>query len=349
MRVLQIMSGAKVGGAERFFVDLTSALHRAGLQQQVVIRRNEARAEGLRQAGLAPVELSFGRFFDFATRRELKRCIESFRPDIVQTWMSRASAACPTGAFIHVGWLGGYYDIKHFKNCDELIGVTQDLVAYVVKKGWPPQKTHYLPTLASDAPQLPLHRADFDTPENVPLILALGRLHEEKGFDVLLKALVAAPSAYLWLAGAGPFENRLRALTKQLGLESRVRFLGWRDDRAAMYASCDMCVMPSRAEPFGTVMIETWAYRRPIIAAAAIGPRALIKNEENGLLVPIDDVAALATAIRRLIEQPGLARKLAEAGRAAYEADYVEAKIVKSYLTFYRSLVEARAGHIPSA
>jgi len=60
-------------------------------------------------------------------------------------------------------------------------------------------------------------------------------------------------------------------------------------------------------------------------------------------------VAALATAIRRLIEQPGLARKLAEAGRAAYEADYVEAKIVKSYLTFYRSLVEARAGHIPSA
>jgi glycosyltransferase involved in cell wall biosynthesis len=109
-----------------------------------------------------------------------------------------------------------------------------------------------------------------------------------------------------------------------------------------MYASCDMCVMPSRAEPFGTVMIETWAYRRPIIAAAAIGPRALIKNEENGLLVPIDDVAALATAIRRLIEEPGLAKKLAEAGRTAYEADYVEAKIVKSYLAFYEALIKTR-------
>jgi glycosyltransferase involved in cell wall biosynthesis len=342
MRVLQVMSGAKVGGAERFFVDLTSALHRAGLEQQVIIRRNEARAESLRQAGLEPVELPFRRFFDVATRWKLKRCIETFRPDIVQTWMSRASAACPTGSFIHVGWLGGYYDIKHFKNCDELVGVTEDLVEYTVKKGWPPQKVQYLPTFASDAPQPCLRRADFDTPENVPLILALGRLHEEKGFDVLLKSLVEAPNAYLWLAGSGPFENQLRALTRQLGLEPRVRFLGWRDDRAAMYASCDMCVMPSRAEPFGTVMIETWAYRRPIIAAAAIGPRALIKHEENGLLVPIDDAPALAAAIRRLIEQPGLARKLAEAGRAAYEADYVEAKIVNRYLTFYQSLAKTR-------
>jgi glycosyltransferase involved in cell wall biosynthesis len=338
MRVLQVMSGAKVGGAELFFVDLVSALHRAGLQQQVVIRGNEARARQLREVGLEPVELPFKRFFDFTTRGGLKRCIEAFRPDIVQTWMSRASALCPTGSFIHVGWLGGYYDMKHFNHCNELIGVTQHLVEYAVGKGWPREHAHYLPTLASDAPQPGLRRADFDTPEGVPLLLALGRLHEEKGFDVLLNALAEAPNAYLWLAGAGPFENQLRALTKKLGLEPRVRFLGWRNDRAAMYASCDLCVMPSRAEPFGTVMIEAWAYRRPVIAAAALGPSALIKNEENGLLVPIDDVASLTTAIRRLIEQPDLAKKLAEAGRAAYEADYVEAKVVSRYLSFYEAL-----------
>jgi len=342
MRVLQVMSGAKVGGAELFFVDLVSALHRAGLEQQVVIRRHAARAESLRRAGLAPVELPFRRFFDLTTRWKLQRCIEAFRPDIVQTWMSRASAACPAGSFIHVGWLGGYYDNKHFSRCDELIGVTQDLVEYAVGKGWPRRRAHYLPTLASDAPQPRLPRADFATPENVPLILALGRLHEEKGFDVLLKSLVEAPNAYLWLAGAGPAENRLKALTKSLGLESRVRFLGWRDDRAALYASCDLCVMPSRAEPFGTVMIEAWAYRRPIVAAAALGPRALIKNDENGLLVPIDDARSLAAAIRRLLEQPGLARKLAEAGRKAYEADYTEEKIVGRYLAFYRALLETR-------
>ena len=342
MRVLQVMSGAKVGGAETFFVDLVSALHRAGLQQRVVIRQNEARAQALRQAGLEPIELPFRRLFDFTTRRNLKRCVEAFRPNIVQTWMSRASAVCPTGSFIHVGWLGGYYDMKHFRRCDELVGVTQDLADYAVGKGWPRQRAHYLPTMAFDTPQPGLRRADFDTPENVPLILALGRLHEKKGFDVLLKSLAEVPNAYLWLAGAGPSENQLRGLTKQLGLEPRVRFLGWRDDRAAMYASCDICVMPSRAEPFGTVMIEAWAYRRPVIAAAAIGPRALIKNGENGLLVPIDDAPSLATAIRGLIEEPEKAKKLARAGREAYEADYVEAKVVQRYLDYYEAMVTRR-------
>jgi glycosyltransferase involved in cell wall biosynthesis len=345
MRVLQVMSGAKVGGAETFFVDLASALHRAGLQQQVIIRRNAERAESLRKAGLEPIELPFGRIFDFSTRWKLKHCIEAFRPDIVQTWMSRASAACPAGSFIHVGWLGGYYDRKHFRHCDELVAVTQDLVEYAVGKGWPRQRVHYLPTLASDTPLPRLRREDFDTPDNVPLILALGRLHEEKGFDVLLNSLIAVPNAYLWLAGSGPAENQLKALTKTLGLESRVRFLGWRDDRAALYASCDLCVMPSRAEPFGTVMIEAWAYRRPIIAAAAIGPRALIKHEQNGLLVPIDDAPSLTAAIRQILEQPGLARSLADAGRAAYDADYTEAKTVSRYLAFYDSLLKTHGGH----
>lgn len=342
MRVLQVMSGAKVGGAERFFVDLVCALQRAGLRQQVIIRHDEARARSLRQAGLDPIELPFRRFLDFTTRSKLKRYIEAFRPDIVQTWMSRASARCPAGSFIHVGWLGGYYDLKYFSHCDELVGVTQDLAEYTVRKGWPRQHSHYLPTLAFDEPQPRLHRADFDTPENVPLILALGRLHKDKGFDLLLKSLVQVPNAFLWLAGAGPLENQLKALTKELGVESRVRFLGWRDDRAALYASCDMCAMPSRVEPFGTVMIEAWAYRCPIIAAAAIGPHALIKHEENGLLVPIDDIPGLTTAIRQLIEQPELATKLVEAGRKAYEAEYTEARVVSRYLAFYEALVKTR-------
>src|SRR5579862_9972521 len=119
MRVLHAMSGARVGGAERFFVDLVSALHGRGLAQRIVIRADEARANALREAGIEPVEMPFKRFLDFSTRAQLKACIEAFQPDIVQTWMSRASALCPRGDFIHVGWLGGYYDLKYFRNCDE--------------------------------------------------------------------------------------------------------------------------------------------------------------------------------------------------------------------------------------
>jgi hypothetical protein len=170
------------------------------------------------------------------------------------------------------------------------------------------------------------------------LILGLGRLHEDKGFDLLLKALVGIPEAHLWLAGAGPLEKPLKNLTCKLGLDARVRFLGWRTDRAAMFASCDLCVMPSRREPFGTVMIEAWAYRCPIVAAAAQGPRDLLKHGENGLLVPIDDVPALTAAIRQLIDRPELAQKMVQAARQAYEADYTEAIVVGRYQQFYKRL-----------
>lgn len=342
MRVLQVMSGAERGGAETFFVDLVGALHRAGLEQRVAMRNNEARVQELRCLGLNPVELPFRPWLDFKTQHALQRQIEEFRPHIVQTWMSRASTACPKGNFIHVGWLGGYYNIKYFRKCQELVGVTQDLVEHVMKSGWPREHSHYLPTLSTNAPAPPLRRSDFQTPDGIPLILALGRLHEVKGFDVLLDAMSQIPEVYLWLAGEGHLRSQLEEQTRKLGLTSRVRFLGWRTDRAALFASCDMCVMPSREEPFGTVMIEAWAYRRPIIAAAAKGPSALIKHGENGLLIPIDDAPALAAAIKQVINNRNFSQHIVNAGYATYETTYTEAKIVEQYLDFYQTLIKKK-------
>jgi glycosyltransferase involved in cell wall biosynthesis len=343
MRVLQVMSGADHGGAETFFVDLATALHRAGIEQRALIKRHAKRAASLRKGGLDPVELPFRRWFDIGTARALRREVAAFRPDIVQTWMSRASFASPSGSFVHVGWLGGYYDIKYFRRCQHLIGVTKDIVAHAVKAGWPEERAHYLPTFAADAPEPAVRRAELQTPEDAPLILALGRLHADKAFDILLQAMAAIPEAYLWLAGEGPLRAKLEAQARELNLANRVRFLGWRPDRAAMLASCDICVMPSRIEPFGTVMIEAWAYRKPLIAAAAQGPRGLIKDGENGLLVPADDAAALAAAIRRLIVLPDLARHIAAVGRRQYEREYTEAIVVDRYLAFYKRILEATA------
>jgi glycosyltransferase involved in cell wall biosynthesis len=340
MRVLQIMTGAEHGGAETFFVDLVTALHRAGLEQRVLIKRHAARAARLREGGVVAGELPFNRWFDIGTAKTLRREIAAFRPDIVQTWMSRASSTTPSGPFVHVGWLGGYYPLKYFRRCHRLIGVTNDIVAHAVKSGWPEQRAHYLPTFSSDAPEPPARRSDLDTPEDAPLILALGRLHPNKAFDILLQAMEAVPQAYLWLAGEGPLRAKLEAQARQLNLMRRVRFLGWRPDRGALLASCDICVMPSRVEPFGTVMIEAWAYRKPLIAAAALGPRGLIKDGENGLLVPCDDVPALAAAILRLIAQPALAQHIAELGRRHFELEYTEPIVVSRYLDFYRRILE---------
>ena len=203
MKIMQVMAGGKFGGAEAFFVRLACGLHKSGLDQKVIIRENEARAQSLRVGGIEPIELKFGGLMDWQTPRELKLEIKKFSPDIVLTWMNRATAACPTGDFSHVGRLGGYYDLKYYQSCDHLIGNTQDIVRYLINESWPEERAHYLPNFVWSERMQAIAREEHYTPETAPLVLAMGRLHENKAFDVLLQALSRVPNAYLWIAGDG--------------------------------------------------------------------------------------------------------------------------------------------------
>jgi glycosyltransferase involved in cell wall biosynthesis len=353
VKVLQVMAGARVGGAEAFFERLVAALARAGLEQRAVIRRHEDRAARLSDAGISVVEAAFRRRLDLATRRTLAREIASFRPDLVLSWMGRAAGLVPSGLAPHVGRLGGYYDLKAYRGCDHLIANTRDILADLVARGWPAERVHYLPNFVTAARQPAQPRAALETPQDVPLLLALGRLHANKAFDVLLGALVKVPAAWLWLAGEGPEERRLRKLARDLGLAGRVRFLGWRTDVAALLAACDVLVCPSRHEPLGNVVLEGWAQERPVVAAAAKGPAALITEGETGLLVPPDDADALAAALAQILHDRVLAARLAAMGRAAYEAEFTERAVVARYVALFEALTgacrssEGRTGRWP--
>ncbi|MEQ8318792.1 MAG: glycosyltransferase [Rhodospirillales bacterium] len=335
MKVLQAMAGAEFGGAEAFFVRLCIGLHKAGLDQKVIIRENPARAKLLRDAGIEPVQLAFGGRFDFATPRAMKREINAFKPDVVLTWMNRASHMCPKGDFVHAARQGGYYDLKYYANCDHLIGNTHDIVEYLVEHGWPGEKAHYLPNFVSDTRGTPLDRGKFYTPKGVPLIVALGRLHENKAFDVLLRALARVLNAYLWLAGEGPLKDDLIKLAEELAIKPRVRFLGWRDDTADLLSSADLFVCPSRHEPLGNVVIEAWAQGLPVVAADSMGPGTLIENMETGILVPVDDEILMARAIRGVIDDDNLAERIARQGHQAYQDNFTEAQVVQQYLDFF--------------
>ncbi|TAN62140.1 MAG: glycosyltransferase, partial [Magnetospirillum sp.] len=150
-----------------------------------------------------------------------------------------------------------------------------------------------------------------------------------------LRAVEQVHDCYLWIAGEGPLRAELEDLAAHLAVKPRVRFLGWRDDVAALYASGDLFVCPSRHEPLGNVVIEAWAAAKPVIACAAQGPRQLIADGITGLLTPVDDGKALAAAIRRLLAEPETARALAAAGRQAYEERFTEAAVVARYLEFF--------------
>ena len=346
MRLLQAMAGRRPGGAEAFFVRLSGALEQAGIDQRLVVRRGAACVPELRERDLEALELPFGGALDFRSAPRFRGAVAAFAPDVVMTWMNRASRFCPRagampGRFVHVGRLGGYYNLKYYRRCDHLVANTQDVADYVCHRGWERARVHVVPNFVDARPDAAAPRDSLDTPAEAPLVLALGRLHPNKGFDVLLHALAAVPEAVLWLAGSGPLEAELGALAARLGIAPRVRFLGWRTDVAALLAAADVLVCPSRHEPLGNVVIEAWAHRRPVIATASQGPAAVIRDGENGLLVPIGDADALASAIARMIAAPDFAAGLDEAGRTAFEAEFSEAVVVPLYLGFFDSIVGA--------
>lgn len=342
MKLMQIMAGAPNGGAEGFFERHTIAMHEAGLEQIAIIRENAARAHRLRNGGVTVHEARFGGLLDVFTKSAIAGLADRFKPDIALAWMNRAAAKTPGGDYVLCARLGGYYDLKYYKRCDYLIGNTPGIQQYLIDQGWPREKAWYLPNFVDENQGAPIPRETFDTPDGVPLLFALGRLHRVKGFDVLFDALTAIPDAVLWLAGEGPERADLEAYATEAGVKDRVRFLGWRQDIPDLMASADIMICPSRHEPLGNVILDAWSQGAPVISTATAGPKDMIDHGKDGLLVPIEDPDALADAVGQLIAEPALAKSIGIAGQASLRRQFSRESVVRQYLDFFSDVTRAR-------
>ena len=349
MRVAHVMAGAAQGGAEAFFERLAIAQHRRGLDVLAVIRREPGRAARLAEGGLAPVQLGFGGPLDMLTGRRLRATLDAFRPQVVVAWMNRAArfarSASRGAPWTLVGRLGGQYDLSYYKGCDILVANTRGLCDWIEGQGWPRQRLKHLPNFAADlAGATP---APLPFPPGARILLAMGRLHPNKDFPTLLRALARLPAdVHLALAGEGPDRAALEALARDLGLGPRLALLGWRQDVGALLAASEVLVVPSRIEPLGNVVLEGFAAARPVVAAAADGPRELIEDGRTGLLVPIGDDAALAAALAGLLADPARAAAIGAAGRAAFLAEHAEAPVLAAWDLFLQAAARIREGSI---
>lgn len=343
LRIAQVMAGAPMGGAEGFFERLTAALHGAGDAVLPVIRADAARAARLRAAGLAPLGLPFGGMLDLVTGPRLRAALAAFRPAVTVAWMNRANRfaggarRCDVAGTL-VGRLGGYYDLKYYRACDHLVGNTTGIREWIIGQGWPATRAHAVPNFAPDLACLP--PAVLPAPPGAQRLLALGRLHRNKGFDVLLHALALLPEAHLSLAGEGPERAALVRLAGELGVSARVAFLGWRQDAGALLAASEVLVCPSRHEPLGNVVLEAWSASRPVVAAAAAGPAGLLRDHETGMLVPVEAPMLLAAAIAALAADPALAARLAVAGRAEFLRAHAAGPVLARWRGFLREVAD---------
>jgi glycosyltransferase involved in cell wall biosynthesis len=172
-----------------------------------------------------------------------------------------------------------------------------------------------------------------------PVIGAVGRLEHQKGFDTLIRALSDVEGAALVLVGDGSERASLERLSRSVGVADRVVWAGWSDEPRGHLASFDVFALPSRFEGFPLAVLEALLARRAVVAADVGSIPEVIRDGETGLLVPPDDPAALASAIRHLLADADRRRRLGEAGRQLVLERFTAAHMARAFESVYKELL----------
>jgi glycosyltransferase involved in cell wall biosynthesis len=182
-------------------------------------------------------------------------------------------------------------------------------------------------------------RASAMPPRAGPLIGAVGRLEPQKGFDVLMRALRGVEGASLVLIGEGSERRPLEDLARRLGVDERVVWIGWSDDPRSYLSTCDVFAFPSRFEGFPLAVLEALLARSAVVATDVGSVTEAVRDGETGLLVPAEDPIALAAAIRGLLADEGLRRRLGERGRELVLERFTADHMARAFESLYEELL----------
>ena len=348
----QIIGGRSLGGAELFYARLVSALHRRSHATLAVTVPGSLIATEL-PPNIPQLHIAMRGVWDWWARWQIQKAMREHHPDIVQTYMGRATRLThlPVGQRpIHIARLGGYYDPRGYRHAHAWVVASPGIREHLLRYGFPSSRIFHISNFVAPyqayAPSDSLElRRELGIPADALIVTAVGRLHPVKGFDSLLEAFARVPNCihnrpvYLIVVGDGPLATRLSHHAGQLGISQRVRWPGWRGDASRFQESADLCVCSSRQEGLGNVILEAWAYKRAVLSTRAQGPVDIITDRENGWLTSVDDPPALATAMELLLRDESLRRELAAKGYQTLLARHGEEAIVNAYLELYRSLL----------
>lgn len=241
--------------------------------------------------------------------------------------------------------LNAHWEKSAFRKTKILIAVSETIKKELISIGIAEQKikviTNGVDVNEFTASHSLQNRQQYGLPENVGLALFVGEFRtNRKNLDTVLKALVNVPN--LHLAVVGDIEKSpYPLLAQELGLKSRVHFLGYRSDVAKIMQAVDFFVFPSRYEPFGMVVSEAMASGLPVITSAVSGVASILTENAGIVLSDSEDIGSLAAALSRLASDPKLRMAMGQAARAIAEQHSWVSK-AEDYVDLFESLASAK-------
>lgn len=350
-RSLHVISGRGLGGAEGFFIRLVNALARRDEPVAAVTV-----AGGEISCAIDPAVRQYHApmlgVWDRYSRWKINRAIADFQPDVVQTYLGRATRIVhlPKGRRpVHLARLGGYYNLKGYKHAHAWVGNTRGIRDYLTAHGLPADRIHVIGNFVDTPQRLAPTAIDALRSQlglgGCRILLGLGRLHPYKGWTDLLQAFARLPASiqcaplHLLMVGDGPLRKELEQLASRLGVASRVHWAGWKKDPAPYYQLADVFVCASVHETLGNVILEAWANHALVVSTRAQGPLELMQDGVSGLLAPLSDAAGLAEVLHTALTLDSARRtRLIEAGCREVEQRYSESAIVSAYVALYAGL-----------
>lgn len=298
MRILNIMLAQGLGGVETMALRYHEAMKDAGFEVLSLGPPEGVLGKALSAPDFRPMRASINQSLFAALA--LRTVAAEFRPDLVLTHGNRATGIA---LLPFTGVADKTVQVVH--NFRHKPQVARLRAAIAVSPS-----VH--DSLKAAHPALPIFTVDNfaalaehpvkPAPRSAAVLGTLGRLHVNKGLDVVLKAIALlredGADIHLRIGGDGPLKRELVNLIDELGLNDDVTFNGWVQQPGDYLRGLDLFICSSRVEPFGLVVIESMAAGVPVVATDIDGPRQILREGELGYLCPREDPIALAASIR---------------------------------------------------
>jgi len=366
MKILLVITGLGVGGAERLVTGYADEFVRSG--HEVVLSYLFGRAELLpndKRVRVVNMGLTKNPLSLFIVCRNIRILIREFNPDVINSHLVHANILMRLLRIVtHMPRLissahntneEGRFRMSAYRITDCLADISTNVSneaveAFVLQKAVKPNRMIALHNsidikrfVFSDDLRCE-NRLSLGLGENVQVLLAVGRLWEAKDYPNLLRAFSvvcqAGASVRLLIVGDGPLRLELTQLAKTLGIDAYVEFLGTRHDVPALMSVCDIFVLSSAWEGFGLVVAEAMACNRVVVTTDIGGLKEVVGNE--GFLVSAGDSLALAKGLNQALALNKVERKkIGTSARKRVEELYSMEKTAAKWLSLYddKSLV----------